>query len=98
MKCYLPASDMGVVEAYCRMGSFYHRGIAVEKDLKMAAKAGSADAHLALGCYYREGFTVEKDEKEAMRHFEIASNIGHGEALQIVFGDPYGKKVKIKNR
>ncbi|MBO4388135.1 MAG: sel1 repeat family protein [Spirochaetales bacterium] len=80
------ASESGIPEASVKLGSFYERGVFVDKDERKALELyekgkSTPDGACALGNYYKKDHeTVPRDFKKAFECFSRAAELGSIEA------------------
>lgn len=72
-----PLAQFKLAERYLEDEQTQKKG---KKLLKSAAESGLVDAHFLLGTHYSSGRVFKKNDKKAMKHFKIASAIGHPDA------------------
>jgi len=84
---YTKAAALGDMEAHNNIAGLYHKGEGVEKDMKKAvyhmeeaAIGGHPKARHNLGCTEGNNGRIDR----AMKHFIIAANLGHDDALEEV--------------
>ena len=97
IKSWTKAAELGSAEGHYSLSTLYQRGIGVEQNwkktiyhLEQAAIAGHAHARHNLGC-------VEKDMgrfQRAVKHFVIASNLGHDSMQELRVGYATGELSK----
>lgn len=79
-------AEKGNADAMNGLGSFYYRGLGVEKDYALAARwfakaaeKGQVQAMYSPGCCSYQGHGVPKDRVAALRWFTKAGEQGHAE-------------------
>jgi TPR repeat protein len=84
------AVNIGVTDAYYRVGVFYEEGRGVDQDYIMAAKMYQKaieeheDAYYRLGQLYQYGNGVDLDYLKSYQFYKKASDMGHVEAHKIL--------------
>jgi TPR repeat protein len=84
------AVNIGVTDAYYRVGVFYEEGRGVDQDYIMAAKMYQKaieeheDAYYRLGQLYQYGNGVDLDYLKSYQFYKKASDMGHVEAHRIL--------------
>ncbi|XP_053318933.1 death ligand signal enhancer [Spea bombifrons] len=81
------AAQAGLKEAQAYLGVFYSKEPRLDlhkavRYLRMAAENGDVQSRYYLGVCYEKGFGVPASRQEALRHYERASETGHGPAQQ----------------
>ncbi len=84
---YTKAAQLGDIEVHWNLAGLYGEGQGVEKDekkavyhLEEAAIGGHPSARHNLGCEEKEKGRIDR----ALKHWIIAANLGHDEALAMV--------------
>ena len=79
IECMYSAAEQGYLTAYFWLGSMYHEGIGVQKDLNKAfdlymhaAKQGNVDGEFGVGLCYFYGDGVERDYEKAVEWYARA--------------------------
>ncbi|WP_347888499.1 SEL1-like repeat protein [Nitrosomonas europaea] len=82
------AADLSDTVAMNYLGSFYHQGISIEKNLEKgvywhqrAADKGNSIAMVSLGLCYQKGKGVEQNWDEAFRLYRQAVDLGNSQAM-----------------
>ncbi|MCF6439536.1 sel1 repeat family protein [Pseudoalteromonas luteoviolacea] len=78
---YLKAGELGLGDAFAKLGAIYEEGELTKQDFDMAAllyskaaEAGSGDGKNNLATLYLNGVSVEKDSTKAMQLYKQAAN------------------------
>jgi TPR repeat protein len=90
-KWFIRAADIGVTDAYYRVGVSYEEGRGTKQDYKMAAEMyhkatekEHEDACYRLGRLYQYGNGVELDYLKAYQGYKKAEDMGQKEAIKVL--------------